>query len=68
MDKQTRFSARLKARQAQRDRAKNAGISLPETQIGWLKAIAQKEGVTASEIVQAMIDEKREQYQEVITA
>lgn len=68
MDKRTRFSDRLKAKQAQRDRARNAGISLPEKQIGWLKVIAQKEGVTASEIVQAMIDEKQEQYQEVITA
>lgn len=65
MEKQTRFSERLKAR---RDRAKNAGISLPETQIEWLKTTAQKEGVTASEFVQALLDEKREQYQEVITA
>ncbi len=65
MDKTTRFSDRLKNR---RDRAKNAGISLPETQIEWLKTTAQKEGVTASEFVQALIDEKREQYQEVITA
>lgn len=65
MDKQTRFSERLKNR---RDRAKNAGISLPETQIEWLKATAQKEGVSASEFVQALIDEKREQYQEVMAA
>ena len=65
MDKRTRFSERLKV---QRDRAKNAGISLPKTQIDWLKTIAQKEGVTASKVVQALIDEKQEQYQEVIAA
>lgn len=63
MDQST-LAQRIRARSVS-VRFRNAGISLPEWQIEWLKSMAAREDVSVSAVVQALIDKEREQRQEV---
>lgn len=59
------FVKRLKTKGG---KAKNAGISLSDFYIDWLEETAAASGVGKSDVIRALIDEKRESSPEVVTA
>lgn len=60
----TEFVKRLKAKGG---KAKNAGISLSASYIKWLELTAQQSGVSKSDVVRELIDEKRTTVTEAVT-
>lgn len=58
------FVKRLKAKGG---KAKNAGISLSASYIKWLEQTAEQSGVSKSDVVRELIDEKRTPAMEAIT-